>query len=135
MKKGLVDLNVVLDFLARRENHAKAAEIFHAIETKKLKGFLSVHEITTLAYFLEKEKKSKATIKTIIGTILDLFSILPITETILRKALDSQITDFEDAVLEKAAAYEKLDFIITNNIKDFKKGEIRAVTPEQFLGM
>ena len=135
MKKVLIDLNVILDFLTRRKNHKNAAMVFNLIENKKIKGYVAVHEITTLAYFLEKEKIKTKEFKNIINEILDLYTLVNINESMLRSALESEIKDFEDAVLEQAGLKENLEFIVTNNIKDFTKGKIEAITPEQLVGI
>jgi len=51
---------------------------------------------------------------------LDNFTIIPSIETVFRKALDSEINDFEDAVIDESAQKEKLECIITRNLDDFK---------------
>ena len=65
--------------------------------------------------------------------IIDLFSILPATGKILRSALDSQINDYEDAVIEVTGLKNNINFIITRNIADFKKSRIDSLSPEEFL--
>ena len=35
MKKVLIDINVLLDFLIQRENHLKAAQVYDAVVNKK----------------------------------------------------------------------------------------------------
>lgn len=135
MKKVLVDLNVIIDFLAKRSNHQEAAIIFSYCENKKIRGFVSAHEITTLAFFLTDRIKNKSGAKNIITEILDIFSTIPITETLLRNALNSNITDYEDAVLEQAALKEDLDYIITNNLSDFKHSKVKAINPVEYIAL
>ena len=57
MKRILVDLNVILDFLNKRNDHFEAAKIVDLCIEKKIKGYICAHEITTLAYFLIKGEK------------------------------------------------------------------------------
>ena len=135
MKKVLIDLNIILDFLGKRANHQEAAHIFMLCENKKVKGFVSAHEITTLAYFLTERFKNKAGAKNIINEILDIFTTIPINERILRDSLNSNIYDFEDAVIEQAALRENLDYIISNNIDDFKKSKVKAIIPVEFISI
>ena len=59
--------------------------------------------------------------------------VVEINEELLNKALNSQIDDFEDAVIEVSAIDRNVDYIITRNIKDFKKSSIPAKTPEEFI--
>lgn len=71
MKKVLIDLNIILDFLNKRNFHEEAANIINMCVEKKLFGFIAAHEITTLSYFLLKEKdKNKAA--DIISALLDI---------------------------------------------------------------
>jgi len=135
MEKVLIDLNVLLDFLAKRDNHIAAAQVIGLCEEKKVKGYVSSHEITTLAYFLTSRYKSKDAPKKIIKDILDLFTTISITESMLRNALDSKISDYEDAVIKEAALKENVKYIITNNLPDFKKSTIKAISPSEFISM
>jgi predicted nucleic acid-binding protein len=133
MKKVLIDLNILLDFLNKRNFHKEAAQIIDQIIEKKIHGYLCAHEITTLSYFLLKEHKNRIKTISTIDTILSIFTIIPVTETILKDALLSPIVDYEDAVIEVSAIKEKMDFIITRNLDDFKKSRIQYISPEQFL--
>ncbi len=131
MKKILIDLNVLLDFLNKRNDHLDAAKIVDLCIENKIKGYLCAHEVTTLAYFLTKERHNKA--KSIIGRILDIFSIVSVTETILRKALDSRIKDYEDAVIESSCIKNGIDYIVSRNLKDFKNSRIKAISPKEYI--
>ena len=51
----------------------------------------------------------------------------------MEKALTSEIDDFEDAVIEASSSKEKVEYILTRNIKDFKKSIVHAITPEELL--
>ena len=48
-------------------------------------------------------------------------------------ALELDWSDFEDAVQYVVGESLALDYIITRNVRDFAKGKIPAVTPEQFI--
>jgi predicted nucleic acid-binding protein len=133
MKKVLVDINILLDCLNQRNYYHAAAGLIDACEAGTLDGFLGAHEITTLSYFLNKSYKDKTQVKEILTAILDIFSVVPADESILRAALASNITDFEDAVLACSAEKVPAAYIITRNISDFKNSPIPAVTPEIFL--
>jgi len=51
MKSIVIDINIFMDFLFKREGHGIVAEMFGYCAENKLKGYVCVHEITTLAYF------------------------------------------------------------------------------------
>lgn len=41
--------------------------------------------------------------------------------------------DFEDCLQESCAYVNKLDYIITRNIKDFSNSRVKAILPEEFV--
>ena len=133
MKKILIDLNIILDFLNKRNFHEEAANIINMCVEKKLYGFIAAHEITTLSYFLLKEKKDKNKAADIISALLDMFNIIPIDEKILREALFSPVKDYEDAVIEVSSVKNSIDYIISRNLGDFKSARVQVFTPEQFF--
>ncbi len=133
MKKILIDLNIILDFLNKRNYHEEAAHIIDLCVRGLAAGFVCAHEITTLSYFLLKEHKDKPKVIQAITAIMNMFTIISTDETVLRDALLSKITDYEDAVIEASSIKNNIDFIITRNISDFKHSRVQAYTPEQFL--
>jgi hypothetical protein len=52
---------------------------------------------------------------------------------VLRSAILSPLSDYEDAVVEISANRYGLDCIISRNIADFKNARIPAILPEDFL--
>jgi predicted nucleic acid-binding protein len=133
MKKVLIDLNIILDMLGKRTDHEVATAVFDNCVKRKIKGYMSSHEITTLAYFFKKEKYNKTKRDRILNLILDNVSILTAHEKVLRNALHSEIQDYEDAVIDELAAGENLDFIITRDLKDFKKSRNTTYTAVEAL--
>ena len=128
MKKVLIDINILLDMIAERDDFHSATAVFDLCAKRKIKGYVSSHEITTLGYLLERYSLSHAQIAEIITGILDTFNVIPIGERLFRKALNSPIRDFEDAVIEVCAMKEEIDFIITRNLKDFQNGRVECHT-------
>jgi predicted nucleic acid-binding protein len=45
------------------------------------------------------------------------------------------LSDYEDAVIEISAKEKNIDYIITRNIKDFKKSQIKYLLPEEYLAI
>ena len=129
----LVDTNVVLDVLLKRQPFAQdAAEVFALVETSAIKGFLCATTVTTLDYLLRQTLtavKARQTLK----KLLDLFEIAPVNRPVLEQALASKISDFEDAVLEQAGLVAAVDVITTRNIKDFQKSSLPVLDPPELL--
>ncbi|HFB61523.1 MAG TPA: PIN domain nuclease, partial [Bacteroidetes bacterium] len=49
------------------------------------------------------------------------------------EGLNSDFSDFEDALQYFSALRAECDIIITRNAKDFKKSRIAVMTPDEFL--
>ena len=49
------------------------------------------------------------------------------------KALISQTSDYEDAVMIETAKRIGVDAIITDNVKDYKYSSVKTYTPKEFL--
>ena len=131
MKKIFIDTNILIDLLADRKPFSKyAVEIFNASENKKVKLFTSSHSIATTYYLLKKFKDDISLRKTLLG-LFEYVTVIPVDTAVLSKGLRSKQKDFEDAIqIYCAATVEKIDCIVTRNIKDFKGSEILVLTPD-----
>ena len=134
MKNVFVDTNIIIDLLADRRPFSKfAIEIFDLASKKKVNLFTSSHAIATTHYVLKKYIREQE-LRDIIYTLLDYVSVIAIDAEILKKGLLSPHKDFEDAIQIYAAhAVKNLDFIVTRNVKDFKKTEIAVLPPDELL--
>ena len=133
MKTILVDLNIILDYLEDRDGCEKAGELFAKCFHRKLKGYVCAHEITTLSYYLGKTRRNRTENMKIISRILQLFDVIETGKAVLEKAVLSDITDFEDAVIVESAKAKKIDCIVTRNIRDFINSPIPVMPPEEYL--
>ncbi|MCK8827696.1 PIN domain-containing protein [Natroniella acetigena] len=132
MKKVVIDINVIMDLALKREGFKAAEKAVDYCARKKVEGYVCSHEITTLAYLLERNFGKKR-VKYFLQEILDIFEVLPSTGQTLRSALDSPINDYEDAVIEVSALEAEIDSIVTRNLKDFKNSRVRSLSPEEFI--
>lgn len=133
MKKVTIDLNIILDFLNKRENHVEAVRILDLCSKNTIECYICAHEVTTLAYFLMKNYNDTDKVKYVLNELINLFNIIPITEAILKDALHSKIKDYEDAVIEISSLRNEIDYIITRNLDDFKYSNVKALSPVEFL--
>jgi predicted nucleic acid-binding protein len=133
MKKIVIDINIFMDFLFKREGHEKVAEIFKQCIKGNVKGFSCAHEMTTLNYFLNKINMDKVKIKKTLSGIMKRFKVIAVNEEILTKALSSEIDDFEDAVIEISSKENDAEYILTRNTKDFRRSIVEPITPDELL--
>jgi hypothetical protein len=52
-----------------------------------------------------------------------------------KQTLGFNLPDFEDAVVIATALRENAEYVITRNVKDFRKSPVPAATPERFLSL
>jgi predicted nucleic acid-binding protein len=129
----LVDLNVVLDVVQARAPHYQAsADVLDRVVTKQEKGALPAHAVTTVHYLVARFRDRETADQTV-GWLLRHFQIATVGERELWRAHSLAWPDFEDAVVAAAAESAGCSFIITRNVKDFKKEILPAYTPEEFL--
>ena len=125
----LIDLNVVLDIVLDRPLADSAELVLNLQAAGSHELYLSADSVTTFAYLLERAKKTNDQIKFQIDWLLKTFRVVAVTAKMLHKALSSQITDYEDAVVEQAALACNAEAIITGNDKDFAGSAVPALKP------
>ncbi|MTJ32681.1 PIN domain-containing protein [Aphanizomenon sp. UHCC 0183] len=100
--KIVLDTNIVLDVLLEREPFASLSiNLFNAVEQQVIQGYLCAlcaTTITTIDYLLTKSI-GKQSAKISINQLLNLFAIAEVNDVILKAAINSDFSDFEDAVL------------------------------------
>jgi len=129
----IVDTNVVLDILlARRSFVESASRVFALVEQSRIEASLCATTVTTVDYLLTQSLSRDEGRQALRG-LLDLFEIAPVNRSVIEKALQSKIEDFEDAVLEQAGCLTGAEAIITRNTKDFRKSSIKALDPAELL--
>jgi predicted nucleic acid-binding protein len=136
MKSLLIDTNIVIDLLAKRDPfYIDAALLFSMADKKLLKLGVSSLTFANTNYLLLKVKTHDEA-KAILRKFKLLADVLPLDAKIVDLALnDTDFTDFEDALQYYTAIENNLDAIITRNLKDFKKSKIPVMTAEQYLKM
>jgi predicted nucleic acid-binding protein len=128
-----VDSDVILDLLAKREPHyIHAANLFTLIDQKEINAFTSPIVFANLHYLLKKLTSNTTALKSL-RKLKTLISTLPVDEKIIEQSLNSEFTDFEDAIQYFTAVNNRINIIITRNKTDYKKSKISVLTAEEFL--
>jgi len=130
----LVDTNVILDWIMKREPFVTiATKIMKQCIDGKITGYLASHTLPDLFYILRK-KFSVEQRKELVLLLCDRFFIIPEDNKIMVSAAKNELwNDFEDGLQMQCALDKNLDYIITQNIKDFATSEVKAVLPEAFI--
>lgn len=129
-----IDTDVIIDFLTDRQPFSEeAAGLFNLIDNKKVKGYTSALSYSNLYYVLSKYAPNKKVIA-LLNELSELVGILKVDDSIIKAALTSDFKDFEDAIqYYTSLENEKVNVIITRNIKDYKKSSLPVMTPGTYL--
>ena len=129
----LIDTNVVLDLLLMREPlFAQATRVFELIAEKKAKGYLTVNQTTDIFYLLRRHGKSSTEANAFVQKLLAQMVALDSTLVDAKLALDSGMSDYEDALLTHTALRADLDYILASDLKDFKDSPVAAIGYDEF---
>lgn len=134
MKGIFVDSDVILDVMLEREPFRENAilAIEKCLDQKLGLYFTSV--IIANIYFVARKWYPDKVVRQKIKELLTHIDIINTDKNCVFLALDSNFTDFEDALQNySAVASRKIDTIITRNIKHYKHSQLAVMTPELFL--
>ncbi|WP_429885996.1 PIN domain-containing protein [Geoalkalibacter halelectricus] len=128
-----VDTDVILDLLSRRAPfYPAAARLFSLAERGEVKIHVSSLCFANLFYILRKELTAPGAIR-ILKKLRQLVTVLPVDDTTVSQALESEFRDFEDALQYHAAIAAALPCLVTRNGRDYPNPSIRILTAEEFL--
>lgn len=132
--RAVIDTCVVVDSLQNREPFCKDSQsIFLLCANQQFEGFLTAKAITDIYYLTHRQTHSDKATRDILAKLGVLFGLLDTTALDIRKALSSEIADFEDAVMIETAMRSGVDCIVTRNAKDYSKAPIPVYAPAQFV--
>jgi len=131
--KILIDTNVIMDVLQERLPHYDyPSKAFNLIVERKA-GYITATQTKDIFYFVEKEIGSEDKAKQVIMRLCKYFDILDVLSVDVENALNSDMSDYEDALIAQCAARCGISYIITRNIKDFEASPVPAISPKSFL--
>lgn len=134
--KVLIDTNIIIDALTSREPFRKAAEeIFILAANQIVDMYITASYATDIYYIIRRHLHSTDQAKSVMGKLFELFYILDVTAQDCMDALAAPMKDYEDALVAACAARNKLDYIVTRNIKDYEQSKVQAILPDDFLKM
>jgi len=135
LRQVLFDSDVLIDVLAQRQPFVTAsAQALSRVTQPEVQGFVSGHAVTNIFYILRRQVGSEIA-RELLSRLLQHLQVASVTDEVIRAALQSSMTDFEDAVTSEAANAAGVEVIVTRNTPDFAASAILTVLPEEFLAM
>lgn len=133
MEKLLVDTNIVIDLLSRRQDFfQEAQELFTLADNNQVELYVSALTFANTHYLLSRHLKLEEARKTLIKFKV-LVKVAQLDDKIVELALVSDFKDFEDAIQYYTALENEIDIIITRNKKDFKISKLPVMTANEYL--
>ena len=129
----MVDTNVILDILERREPYFEGS--YGALRKalrEEAECFLSASAVTDIFYLLRKYFGSDREVKKRLEMLSHIVIFADVTGMDIHAALARDMRDFEDAVVDVVAARYGADCILTRNVRDFEGSVVPAIDPSVF---
>ncbi|WP_442846809.1 type II toxin-antitoxin system VapC family toxin [Leeuwenhoekiella sp. H156] len=134
MKRLLIDTNIVIDVLSKRDGfYEDAAVLFSLGDRNQLQLTISSLTLANTNYILTRLTSAKES-RVILRKFKVLVEVLSLDDKITELALsDERFIDFEDGLQYYSALENQIDVIITRNKKDFKNSKLPVLTPKEYL--
>lgn len=134
MMRVLVDTCIIIDALQSREPfYIDSQKLFLAVANQRIDGFLTAKSATDIYYITHRQTHSDQETRRILNTLFSLFALLDTTGMDCRRAISSNLSDFEDAVMVESAIRAGMNCIVTRNLKDYKESSVPIYSPADFL--
>jgi predicted nucleic acid-binding protein len=129
----MLDSNVVIDRLLRREPYYKASSKVCLLGMfKDAELYLTVNMLTDIFYLLRKRYASQE-LQELLTEMLRFIGLCGVSTEDGARCLTQGWDDFEDCLVARCAENVRANYIITRNKKDFARSLVPALTPEELL--
>ena len=130
----LVDTCVIIDALQSRVPFAEAAQkLFLYSANRQFDGYITAKSVTDIYYLTHRLTHSDAETRKILSKLFTLFYLLDTTSLDCRKAISSEIGDYEGAIMVETAIRSEMDYIVTRNVKDYVKSSVKVCEPSALI--
>ena len=130
--KVLIDANVLLDYLLIRDEGNYAEQLIERCSNGEIKGYVAFHSISIIWYILEKNKVDKR--RDMIYNLCEILEVVSLSNEDIKKAVRwEEFKDFEDCLQEICAESIHAEYIVTNNVKDFKMSKISPLAVSEYI--
>ena len=144
--KLFFDTCTIIDYLCNRANAAFIDRILHLSDEKRWQCTMSAGSFYTITYLIELDLKRKGLVdksvrivrlREILNGVLETFHIPELDWVILYAGVNNeQFYDLEDSYQYEVACKNACDYIITDNLSDYKNLDQAfplIVSPQDFL--
>ena len=132
--RALLDTCIIVDALQNREPFYKdAQDLFISAANNLFIGCISAKAASDIYYLMHRHTHSDKASRDVLSKLFSLFEVVDTAGIDCRRAIPSQVSDYEDAVMIETASRAELDCIITRNLDDYKKTSVPVLAPKDFM--
>ena len=132
--KILIDTNVILDVLAKREPFfTSAAKIIFLSAEGKIEAKVTSNIVTDIYYIARRHYMQESEARDMLRKLLKIIGVLDVGYRDCLKALELPMEDYEDALLAVCAKRVNADYIVTRDTKHFRNSPVSPISPDDFL--
>jgi predicted nucleic acid-binding protein len=128
------DTNVLIDVIARREPfYEDSAAVWTLAERGAITGLVSVLSFTN-TFYIVRRLADLETARKALHLLSGTFTQVGCDASIIQRAINTGLSDFEDAVQFESALSAEADCLLTRNIRHFPTStDCPVLTPAEFL--
>lgn len=130
--KLLIDTNVLLDMVLKRNGYDISVKLFRKIRQQGILACITASFVTDLFYIIRKEIRDTERTYVIMENIFCLVTVLSVTEKDIQDAFGQKWKDFEDCVQYMTGRNNRVDYLITAKRKDYKDVSLSVLTPAEW---
>jgi len=132
--KILIDTNIALDHLLKREPFCREAEKIIGLSKGGVGVYLSASSITDVYYITRKALGNKDSAMSLLKSLLRAVGVATVSDSEIHQAITLEWDDFEDAVQYACGESLDVDYVVTRNKEDFTSPRLSVVTPGELIG-
>jgi predicted nucleic acid-binding protein len=133
--KVLFDTNIIIDIWKQdQEFFRDSFAAYDVCMLRKWETCITVTAVPDIEYLLHvRGILSKEQVTQAMDNLFSMFDIIDAQQCDCMIAKKSDMPDLEDGIIAFSAYRNRIDTIVTRNVKDFKTSPIPAITPAQFV--
>ena len=129
----LIDTDVLIDVaLDRRPFSGEASELLDRLQTSPKRAFVAWHTLSNFCH-LVVPSRGAADARAFIAELIRFVAVAECGTDAIAYAARLRMADFEDAMQVAAARACGARFVVTRNVRDFKRSPIPAIAPSEAL--
>jgi hypothetical protein len=127
--KVLIDTDVIFDVFEKRQPHyGSSNQVLCMARRQTIAAAIASHTLANLFYYY-----GKPAVPFVRDRLLASVEVVAADSLLLKAALTWGFSDLEDAMEAAAAQTWKAAFLVTRNIRDFRRSPVPTLIPTEFL--